>query len=194
MNANTKLLILDGAPGSGKTAALRYIADHFDPRVACILPKFRTGGREPRPGEFTADYLRVTDAEFDALANDPEFFGYRFGTDRFGFRRSDIEAHLASTANTVLVARSTSFIRELKQVVTSATVVPVFLTAPVDIVRERVQHEHPPEVVARRLARRSEFERDFDPSVYATVIHNDRSLAEFEAAIHNLIDPMEVAA
>lgn len=185
-----RLIVLDGGPGSGKTSLLQVV--HTLPSsVAQIVPKLRTGGRHPKPGEFTTDYIRLADADFERHAALADFYEYRFGSDRYGVHRADIEAALASTQTAVIVIRNTALISRLQQDITTAAVVPVFLTASSEVIRERVGTD---EVSVRRLARAAELERDFDPGLYRVVLRNDGCREAFEAAIHELIKPAAVAA
>ncbi len=188
LSAN-RLLVLDGPPGSGKTSALQFI-ETLPPTVARVLPKLRTGGREPKPGEYTADYIRLSDAEYDWHAATPDFYGYRFGTDRYGFHQADLEALIASTRSAVVVVRSTPVIRSL-QTLKGIDVVPVLVSTPLHVIRERLDDG---EATRRRLARAAEFAADFDPTIYRAALRNDGSRHEFEAALHQLLDPAAEAA
>ncbi|MGK2855975.1 MAG: hypothetical protein ACSLFQ_02085 [Thermoanaerobaculia bacterium] len=159
--------------------------------MARILPKFRTGGREPAPGEFTGDYVRLTVAEFDRHAASPDFYWYPFGADRFGVHRADLESFLATTRSVVVVIRSTAIIRRLQQDLTDVDVIPVFLSTPLHVIRERLEDN---EVTRRRLARAAEFDHDFDRSLYRAVLCNDGSPGAFEQSLCELLNNAAIAA
>jgi len=184
-----RLIVIDGLPGRGKTTALAFI-DSFSP-AARILSKLRTGGRAPAPGEFIADYLRVTDAEFDRQAASVDFYAYQFGTDRYGFHRSTIDKLFASTNVGAVVVRNTGLIRRLQQELAGIDVVPVLVTAPLQLVCERLDDS---ETTRRRLAREAEFLADVDLSLYQAVLRNDGTRTSFEAALRELLTTTAVAA
>lgn len=184
-----RLITIDGLPGRGKTTALAFI-DSLSP-AARILPKLRTGGRDPKPGEFTADYVRLTDAEFDRQAASVAFYAYQFGSDRYGFHRSAIDELFASTDVGAVVVRNTGLIRRLQRELAGIDVVPVLLTAPLQLVWERLEDN---ETTRRRLAREAEFLADFDLSLYQVVLRNDGTRTSFEGALRELVRTTSVAA
>lgn len=190
-----RLIVVDGAPGSGKSTLLRHVAATYDASVARFLPKYRTGGRQLLPGEFSADQRRVDDLTFARHAADADFYRYTFGPDWYGFHGEELEALIASCETTLVIVRSTRVIRELQRDVTSAIVIPVLLQADPELVRARVATEgQDDEVTRRRLARAAEIVADFDPSVYTERLVNNGDMDDFTNAIDALLNPDAIAA
>jgi ribose 1,5-bisphosphokinase PhnN len=190
-----RLLVVDGAPGAGKSTLLRYVDGAYDSRVARFLPKYRTGGRPLRPGEFAADQRRIDEMDFARHAAAADFYRYTFGADSYGFHGADLDALIASCETTLVIVRSTRVIRELQCDVANAIVVPVLLDADPELVRARVGAEgQTDEVTRRRLARAAEMVTDFDPTVYTERLVNNGNVNEFNYAIDELLKPSAIAA
>jgi guanylate kinase len=174
-----RLILLDGASGTGKTT-LSHMLLHDDELALDFVPRFST--REPRRNLSTeSEYVFVTHAEFERLAQDGEFIEYRdfeFGMS-YGVAWRAAAVPLLEGRDALAIVNLGN-VRHLKRVFPEALA--ILIHTPPDTIRDRL--------VARGVNNEEQIEERIGNARTATlyrpwydaVVENEEGLLEASAA------------
>lgn len=194
MHIASTLLLVDGAAGTGKTDMIEYLARGYRQKGKVgIVRKRTTRSRrlDERRKKLSLDLEFVSDSEFDAIAGSRDFYQYEYGGWRYGFTRTQIAQSLADNEVTVLIVRSSSTIRKLKEDFRWALVVVVYVHSDMERVVERLNDEgYDQNYIKLRLERGHIAWSDYlkHPDLYDRVLLNCGTRVDFERLVESLIE------
>ena len=185
------LFLIDGASGTGKSDLLGFVARNHD---LSLVRKYTTRERRDyeEAGLIQVELEFVSEEEFDKL--DLEYqYRYRRRIDsarseRYGFKKSTLNAALESSRNVFVVVRSATVIRQLTGDYSFLNVIPVYIYTDEDKIQERLRGEGlTKEQIRFRVERLREARDDYfqNPQLYSEVLINTSSSENFHRLIRS---------
>lgn len=193
-----RILVIDGAAGTGKSDLLEFVQRQIVGHRAGILKKFTT--RKPRPEEERTrkalDLKFVTEQEFDAIEKVGEFYSYRYprrGRECYGFYKSDLELLFAQVDNVFLIVRSAPTIQKLIEDFPDVEVIPLFVYTIETLIEKRLRKDgYTTEEIKYRMERTTEAMDDLytHPTLYRRVIVNNSDRTTYQRQLKDHFDSL----
>jgi len=182
-----KLILIDGAAGTGKTDLVEYVKDRY--HNANILRKYTTRPfrEEEKGGDL--DLIFLSEAEF-AEKNLKEENIYSYGGNLYGFDEDELNNSLEKYEFTFLIIRNIQIIKRLQEDYKyKAIVVPIYVYTDRNLVVERLEADgYTQEKIDFRLRRSESCWEDYLENDYLetpTIINNSNKV-DFHRKINQI--------
>lgn len=182
------LFLIDGASGTGKTDFLRYLNEFAI--EAKTLYKYTTRERRKyeTPDGPPLDLVWLTDNEFDNLPLD---YQYKYGGNRYGFSKIELEEALKTSQNVFVIVRNAKTVRKIIKDFSFINVVPVYIYTDHERIVSRLRKEgYPNDQIEFRLNRLGLAFNDYlkHPELLQEIIINNSTYADYGRLIEGLLE------
>ena len=192
------LFLIDGAAGTGKADMIEHIDEKYLRHdEATIVQKFTT--REHRPEEIDRrlhlDLMFISPPEFDEHYKNSNFYSYKYGGEKYGFYKEEVDKALDSYKNVFIIVRNINIIKQITKDYPKVCTVPVFIYSDNEKVIERLnEDDYDDTSIKFRLSRQELVWDDYlrQTDFYQEVIINNSNRNDFHRLIDNLIKKYSV--
>ena len=182
-----KLLLIDGAAGTGKTDFIQYVKNKY--HNANILYKYTTRSFREDDDKENLDLIFLPEEEY-RLKNIKDENSYIYGGCSYGFLESDLNESLEKYEYTIIIVRSYQTINGLIQrYKEKAFVIPVFIYTDRNLVEQRLRLDgYSQEKIDFRVKRSESCWEDYLENDYLEIpiIINNSSKSDFHRKINQL--------
>ena len=185
------LFLIDGASGTGKSDLLRYVTEFELDGIS--MPKYTTRIKRPYEEErnLHLDLNCVNEEEFKSLNLD---FKYKYGGNKYGFLKDDLDDYLKSSNNVFLIVRDSDLIKKLIKIYSYINVIPIYIYTDQNLIIERLKkEEYKVDQIQYRIEKVKNAFRDYlnNPYLYDDLLINNSSYDNYINLIRSLIKKHE---
>ena len=185
------LFILDGVAGSGKSDLMQYVDRKF--YNATTITKYTTREKRQLEESTKTDLIFVTNEKFIQFQEkeDDLFFEYTFGSHKYGFFKSQLDAAINKYEFIFVIVRNQSVIVRIMELYKNIILtVPVYIYAAKELIVQRmIEDGYDDEMISFRLKRSDEVFRDYlENDIYEMILINSSDNYEYHSKIRELIE------
>lgn len=185
-----KLVLVDGAAGTGKSDLVEYVKFSHSSRVN-ILRKITTRDRRKHEEATMQDLEFISKEEFSNKEKEDKYYTYIYGGEQYGVRKKDIDHSIDNFEFTFVIIRNIGCIKMIKKDYSNkAKVIHIFIYSDLPSIEKRLRTEgYDDDAIKFRLERSNQVHQDYASyNSDVTTIVNDSEKANFHRKINYLID------